>query len=345
MQEELKQLRSSQQWDGIYIIALFACLWCLVTVGYATMDRLHLFWLIPVMGWVQYYIVISGHEAVHKTLCPSKSLNEFVGILGQAMVGVNFTAYRLQHIDHHRAPTYETDPDAHIYMGVLKQSPGVKRFVWLTLGTFIEILIKIRQKGVEGYGTKRNIKPLIQQSMRRDSVLVILCQLMWMGLAWSLLDLRELWSASMVSMFDEYGWLGFGIQLGCELVASYALYWTIPLFFVTVFLNRCRIVIEHGLALALVDNISTFNGPRIPTVEVHPSKLEQWIFSPFMFNFHGSHHAYMTVPFYNLPKLNALMKERFPLEDNAMGFIEYPFGYLRALWLVVNHSYSISGQH
>jgi fatty acid desaturase len=342
MQEELKQLRSKQRWDGILVVTLFVCLWFLVTLGYATMNNVHLVWLIPVMGWVQYYIVISGHEAVHKTLCPSKPLNEFIGVVGQAMVGVNFTAYRLQHMDHHRAPTHETDPDAHIYMGVLKQSPGIRRFIWLTLGTFIEILIKIRQKGVEGYGTNRNIKPKIQQSMRRDSVLVIVCQLMWMGLGWWLLNLGQWWPTSWMTLFEDYGVVGFCVKLGCELVASYALYWTVPLFFITVFLNRCRIVIEHGLALALVDDLSDFKGPRIPTVEVHPSKLEQWIFSPFLFNFHGSHHAYMTVPFYNLPKLNALMKVRFPNDDNPMGFLEYPKGYLRALWLVVNHEYTVS---
>ena len=37
-------------------------------------------------------------RAFHKTLCPNKSLNEGVEVIGQAMIGVNFTAYRLQHI-------------------------------------------------------------------------------------------------------------------------------------------------------------------------------------------------------------------------------------------------------
>ena len=57
--------------------------------------------LLPVIGILQYYVVISGHEAVHGTLCQPKRLNEFLGIFGQALVGVNFTAYRQQHMDHH----------------------------------------------------------------------------------------------------------------------------------------------------------------------------------------------------------------------------------------------------
>ena len=339
MQEELKQLRSAQRWDGIYLVGIFACLLTIVSWGFATLSPVHWIWLIPCMGWVQYYIVISGHESVHKTLCPKKWLNEGIGIFGQAMIGVNFTAYRLQHIDHHRAPTYETDPDAHIYMGVMRQSPGLKRLIWLTFGTFIEILIKIRQKGVEGYGTKRNIKPALQSAMRRDSLLVICMQLGWMFLGWSILHLGVYCPPEIQLVFAEMGTFGTVIQLGLELVLSYAVFWTIPLFCITVFLNRCRIVIEHGLALAMVQDLPSFSGNRIPTVEVRPSVIEQWVFSPFKFNYHSSHHAYMTVPFYHLPALNQLMNERFSAASNSVGYLQYSNGYLHALWTVVNHPY------
>ena len=342
MQDELKKFRVDQRWDGIYLVALFSVLLVGVTYGFATLPAIHWLWLIPVMGWVQYYIVISGHEAVHKTLCPSKWANEGIGIVGQAMIGVNFTAYRLQHIDHHRAPTFETDPDAHIYIGVMRQKPGLQRFIWLTFGTFIEILIKIRQKGVEGYGTKRDIKPEIQGAMKRDSILVVVMQLCWMLLGWSMLDLDTLWPLGTTELLSTFGSAGVLVQTGIELVLSYAVFWTIPLFCITVFLNRCRIVIEHGLALAIVDEVEAFNGARIPTVEVRPNKLEQLVFSPFLFNYHSSHHAYMTVPFYHLPALNALMNERFAAESNPVGFLQFPGGYLRALLTVVNHPYVVA---
>ncbi len=342
MEEELKRLRNSPQWNGVWTVALFGALLVCVTAGFARLQPIHWLWLIPVMGWVQYYIVISGHEAVHKTLCPSKKLNEAIGIVGQAMIGVNFTAYRLQHMDHHRTASYESDPDAHIYIGVMKQAPGWRRFLWLTMGTFIEILIKIRQKGVEGYGTKRKIKSTVQKDMRRDSLLVILCQLGWMSLGWYVLNLHQFVPIEVLDVFTTFGMLGEIVLLGAEFVFSYAVFWTIPLFCITVFLNRCRIVIEHGLALALVHDIPDFNGPRIPTVEVHPSRLERWVFAPFMFSYHGSHHAYMTVPHYHLPELNRIMKERFSSPNNPVGFLTYPKGYLQALFLVVNHPYTLS---
>lgn len=143
---QLQNLRQNTSPVGIYVTVLFMVLLAVIMICFATLSWVNWVWMIPLMGWIQYYIVISGHEAVHKTLCPNRQLNEWVGVIGQAMVGVNFTAYRLQHIDHHRAPTYETDPDAHIYMGVLKQQPGIRRLLWLTLGTLVEIVIKIRQR-------------------------------------------------------------------------------------------------------------------------------------------------------------------------------------------------------
>ena len=68
------------------------------------------------MGVLQYRVVISGHEAVHSTLAYPKPLNEALGVAGQSLVGVNFTAYRLQHLDHHRVRTRSDDPDGHTCM-------------------------------------------------------------------------------------------------------------------------------------------------------------------------------------------------------------------------------------
>ena len=333
MQEALKEFRLNTNQSGLLTVSLFITLLCLVFVGFAQLTLIHWLWLIPFMGWVQYYVVISGHEAVHKTLCPNQQINDFIGVFGQAMVGVNFTAYRLQHMDHHRAPTNETDPDAHIYMGVLERKPGIQRFLWLTLGTFIEIIIKIRQKGVEGYGTERSVKPELSKKMRRDSIIVILMQLIIMFIAWNLLRSSLLYETFLESKEGMF-WM---ITLGLQLVLSYAIVWTIPLFCITVFLNRCRIVIEHGLGKILANEQPKFNGPRIPTAEVVPTTVERWIFAPFNFNYHCSHHAFMTIPHYNLKDLHRYLFEHYSNDGNKYGLIAVKGGYLRALWTVVNH--------
>lgn len=338
-QESLKELRQNDSNQGLWLVALFTLLLLSAFVAYGQLSWMHWIWLMPVMGWIQYYVVISGHEAVHKTLCPNQRLNELVGVVGQAMVGVNFTAYRLQHMDHHRAPTYETDPDAHIYMGVLKQRPGLPRLLWLTLGTIVEILIKIRQKGIEGYGTERQIKPEIQRNMRRDSLLVICMQLGIMSIGWWLLSQNglffDVWNLVGLTKSATLWWALF--SLGVELVLAYAIVWTIPLFFVTVFLNRCRIVIEHGLALTMAEDNPEFAGLRIPTVEVVPTRLERWVFAPFCFNYHCSHHAFMAIPHYKLAELNDLMRTQNKEKQNKLGFLQIEGGYLQALWKIIQH--------
>ena len=268
------------------------------------------------MGVVQYYIVISGHEAVHRTLCASKKLNEFFGVVGQAMVGVNFTAYRLQHIDHHRCASFQEDPDAHIYMKVMSIDAGWKRFFYLVFGTFIEILIKIRQKGSGGYGTERDIKEYTKKNMKRDSILVVFAQFSLMLAAYFCLD-----GLPLKGVFPLW------MEVGAGLVWSYALLWIVPLFCVTVFLNRCRIVIEHGLALRIAEKTKDFGGPRIPTIDVVPNAFERRVFAPFLFNYHCAHHLFMGVPHYQLPKLHRILRD-----NQFEGHHKIEGGYIRALF-------------
>lgn len=321
LQEQLRILQKDRRNTALMYLGIVYLLLILLFLCYAYLPFPHLLWIIPTMGIVQYYIVISGHEAVHSTLCYPQKMNDFWGVLGQALVGVNFTAYRLQHIDHHRAKEHSEDPDAHIYLKVMSVPRGWKRFLYLTLGTLIEIVVKIRQKGSGGYGTERKIKKEIEQKMKRDSLFVVLAQLTIMllcflcmgGLPWSL---------------PEGWWL---VELGLGLVWSYLWLWIVPLFGITVFLNRCRIVIEHGLALEF-SKTQDFGGPRIPTIDLVPNPIERRIFAPFLFNYHCSHHLFMSVPHYNLPKLNQLLAQ-----NQHKGHHQIEGGYLRAIWFAINH--------
>ena len=96
-------------------------------------------------------------------------------------------------------------------------------------------------------------------------------------------------------------------------------------------LNRCRIVVEHGLALQMLSELEETSqkrskGPRIPTVDIVPSALERFLFAPFLFNYHCSHHLFMAVPHYNLPKLHKLL-----IEHQHQGHYTLPGGYVGAL--------------
>ncbi|MAA77811.1 MAG: hypothetical protein CL916_01010 [Deltaproteobacteria bacterium] len=296
--EHIKILRQDQDNRSLIRLGLTYSLLFLLWLGFAYLPMWSWSVLIPFMGIVQYYIVISGHEAVHKTLCAHSKSNEFFGVFGQALVGVNFHAYRLQHIDHHRCSSNKEDPDAHIYMKVMSVRAGIPRFLYLVFGTFIEILIKIRQKGSGGYGTDRKVKKDIAHLMKRDSYLVILAQLSLMFISY----------ACIGGLPISFG-LPLWFEFGAGLVWSYAIVWIIPLFCVTVFLNRCRIVIEHGLALHIAKQTEDFGGPRIPTIDLEPNPIERLVFAPFLFNYHCAHHLFMSVPHYHLPELHRLLQE------------------------------------
>ena len=185
LHEKIAELRREKKNSALNILFFtyisIPILWLCMTHSTVIQYPILLFPLWFLFGVAQYYVVISGHEAVHKTLCYPIERNEFWGIFGQALVGVNFTAYRQQHIDHHKSSSYTEDPDAHIYMGVIQKKKGLHRFLFLTFGTLIEIFVKIRQKGSGGFGSdKRKLSENIRSGMNRDSKLVVIAQIIIM---------------------------------------------------------------------------------------------------------------------------------------------------------------------
>lgn len=249
------------------------------------------------IGLLQYRVTLSGHEAVHRTLCFPGWLNETLGVVGQALVGVNFASYRVQHLDHHRATSMAADPDGHIYGTIVNTPRGWRRVVTWTLGTLVELVIKIGQKGIGSIGRAHAQASSVRTLgySRFCSVLVVLTQ-----------------SALLLGLWKLTGhpW-------------AYAALWIGPLFVVAVFLNRCRILVEHGLALLLeVPPVAR----SIPTVDIVPPAWERLVFAPFLFNYHCSHHLFLTVPHYNLPRLRDLLKNH-----GVTGYHEVEGSYARAL--------------
>lgn len=249
------------------------------------------------IGHLQYRVTLSGHEAVHKTLAFPLWLNEALGVVGQALVGVNFASYRVQHLDHHRATTLHADPDGHIYGGIIAAERGWRRVATWIFGTFVELAIKIWQKGVGSLG---------RTHAARASVTT------WRYSALCSLAVLTTQAALLAGLWRVSGhWYAYGVV------------WIGPLFVIAVFLNRTRILVEHGLPL--LDGLPPV-ARSLPTVDVVPPAWERWIFAPFYFNYHCSHHLHLTVPHYNLPRLRELLRARA-----AAGYYEVEGSYLRAV--------------
>jgi fatty acid desaturase len=295
-EEQLRALRQDKR--NVALPGLAACY-----VGVAAMLVAPLWgpWWLPLalivpMGILQYRIVLSGHEAVHKNLAQPEALNELLGVFGQALVGVNFASYRVQHLDHHRATRLLDDPDGHIYGPIVAARPGFPRIVTWLLGTFWEIAVKVVQKGIGSVGTGAKVSDQTKALSRRHTLYVVLAQLSL--LAWST------WVTGRIT--------------------GYAEMWIVPLFGVAVLLNRTRIFVEHGVALL---HQYEAGAARLPTVDMRVPGWERFVLAPFGFAWHCSHHLHMTVPQYNLPRLHELLREH-----GSPGYREIEGSYLSTVW-------------
>ncbi len=295
---ELRALRTDARNVALPGLAgTYVALACLVALALRVDAAWAYLLLAAPIGHLQYRVTLSGHEAVHKTLAFPGWLNETLGVVGQSLVGVNFASYRVQHLDHHRATSLAGDPDGHIYGGIIAAERGWRRVATWVFGTFVELAIKIWQKGVGSIGRAHAARESV--ATRRYSAL---CSVAVVVTQTALL--LGLWRASG-------HWYAYGAV------------WIGPLFVVAVFLNRSRILVEHGLPL--LDGVPPV-ARSLPTVDVVPPAWERWLFAPFYFNYHCCHHLYLSVPHYNLPRLRELLRAH-----GTAGYHEVEGSYVRAL--------------
>jgi fatty acid desaturase len=251
-----------------------------------------------VVGLMQYRLVMSCHEAVHKTLLFPQWLNEVVGLLHCSMVGLNFIRYRRQHDEHHRAHHINHDPDAYIYEPIMRAESGWRRVcVWL-FGTFSEVIEKFRQKGVA-----KEENPVIARTAKWHSIAVIATQL------------------TLLTMFAAtIGWW------------AYFVLWLAPVLTIAVLLNRTRITIEHGLT-HLESGIEAYQieDADQETIDILTNPIERFFFAPFDFNYHYAHHRIQSVPHYNNQKLSESLDSIEPGPSHRVR-ASYISLLIRTLW-------------
>jgi len=235
------------------------------------------------IGFMQYRLVMSTHEAVHKTLVYPTWLNEFFGVFHSALVGISFFNYRKTHLEHHKNPqSIDEDIDSYIYRPLLEAKPGLPRLFLLVFGVVHDIAMKLRRKL---FGAKRrsdetvvkNPTPLWQQL-----VPVLICQ------------------AGMIAFFTFYLKWWF-----------YFVFWIPPVLLIALSLDRARTFLEHGYQYIFSDQTwESFKEAPQSTIDVDTNAFERFFFAPYGFAYHQAHHTYLTVPFYNLPRLANLLESR-----------------------------------
>ena len=98
----------------------------------------------------------------------------------------------------------------------------------------------------------------------------------------------------------------------------YLLLWVLPWATLYQGLNRIRAIAEHA-------GMTRSDDRRRTTHHVRQSLVARLIMVPFGVGYHLAHHADMTVPYRNLPRLHAAL-----VEDGYVGDLEWPT--YRSLW-------------
>jgi fatty acid desaturase len=226
-----------------------------------------------VIGLMQYRIVIACHEAVHKTLLFPLWLNETVGSLHCAIVGINLFWYRRQHLGHHAAKDLRHDTDAYIYEPILRARPGFRRLAVWIFGTAGEAVQKVHQKGfaagvVEVEWTARLYLAMIAAA---QALLLLACAV----------------------------WLSWWY---------YFVFWLAPLLTIGVFLNRTRVLIEHGYTHVPQPAGSALSAAPVETINLSAGLLARFFLAPYEFNYHLSHHLAPSIPYYKNAELSRLFE-------------------------------------
>jgi fatty acid desaturase len=226
---------------------------------------------IVLMGGQQLGLSVLMHEAGHKTLFRTQSLNAVIGnwLCAYPVLG-DCSAYAASHREHHRLAGTQDDPDLPNYRNYPVSAQSFRRKVWRDLSgqTGLRLLgglfrgIGNRAMMREGEGSGVLGRGLLANAMLLGAL--TLAGQPWLYLLW------------------------VGAYLSTYLLAA-----------------RIRQLAEHGNVQALYES-----DPRGNTRTTRANWLERLFFAPHNVNYHIEHHLLPSVPCWQLPRLHRTLLQR-----------------------------------
>lgn len=221
------------------------------------------------------------HDASHRRLASSAKFSDWIGQwLCGAPLFFSMFSYQKLHLKHHRDPLVKDDPDYSLISGypISKQSLFRKLLrdaTGLSYIKFIRYFIYMARKPKDP-STQETKKIITHQgSMSLASVAgsILITNLILFGILYSV----------------NHPWL-------------YLTHWFLPMATGLQLLLRIRGIAEHA---GYEPNPDQRMNSRTVV-----SPIQTFIFAPHYAHYHLEHHVYPAVPYYNLPKLHRLLKER-----------------------------------
>lgn len=255
--------------------------WLLIALTFAIAIQWPYLWVYA-LAWIlmarhQLSLAILMHDAAHKRLFKNLSWNDYVAqffLAGPIFFSV--LAYRTFHLKHHQDPLAPDDPDISLIGGYPIPAKSFARKLFRDISgqsyfKFIRYFIS-KSRSERGRGKR------VDGKKSGPSFRMVMGSMLFTNL----LLFTALWASG-------HPWLYLGL-------------WLLPTATSLQFLLRIRGVAEHA-------GYSQNEDQRLNARTV-VSPLETFFFAPNNVNYHIEHHSYPSVPWYNLPKVHALMWAR-----------------------------------
>jgi fatty acid desaturase len=308
--DELRALNERSNWLGFWAVA---STWAVIAgagaaLVWAAAQPLPIAVPVFVVGLVviagrQLALAILHHEAAHRSLFESRRLNEWIGDwLCARPVWSDLKKYRTHHLIHHRNTNQPDDSDR----SLIEPFPTTRA--------------SLARKLLRDVSGLTGLKYLFGRVLMDAGVLkwTIASDVMWLprqGRRW--------WSYPLVFFENSSGMLATnGVLLAACWASGHAwLYAVWVLAYVTPFplLVRVRSLAEHACTEETLDMFKN-------TRTTHAGLLARATVAPIRVNYHIEHHVLPGVPYFRLPRMHRMLRER--------GIVSAPTGYLEVLRIV-----------
>jgi fatty acid desaturase len=272
---QIKELSAPRPWRAI-VDAAICWAWILAAMG---LVAYHPTWwtvliAIPVIGNRYYALFIIGHDGMHRRLFPTIRKNDFwTDVLVLGAIGAITRINNRNHLTHHRNLATAEDPDRHKHACFNKSD----RFELVEFLSGFTSVWRSAHAVFLKHGQRKfwNVLPSSDAGSYTFRDFVILAgwfALLAGGLTWFI------------------GWW------------AYPVLWLLPVYAFMFLGDNFRAFAEHSHP----EGDQAADRHRLITYSSNP--LERMLVAPMNMNFHIAHHLWPSIPYYNLPKADRLIR-------------------------------------
>jgi fatty acid desaturase len=279
-------------------------LWLEITIAWTAVALWPSWWMIalaiPVVGTRYYALYIIGHDGLHRRLCRDVKTNDLwndLAIIGA--IGAITRLNRANHMRHHATLALPGDPDRYKYIAANKETKLSYGFALTGLPYMLSAIGNV----FLGKRPTTTAPNYATGYTARDLAILSLWQLALIG-----------------GLSSAIGWW------------AYPVLWLVPVYVFTYAADIARVFLEHSMPGGDDEADATLR-----LVTYRSSEIERRFFAPMNMNFHTAHHLWPSIPYYNLPEADRLIRQS-PMRDGGLVwrglYLAYLWDYARKLpWL------------